>query len=334
MARIEGLAALPSTPLPDLGSPVQGVLSPRQARVRTARRALAAAGYAETVGWSFTSRASAALFGGGAAELVLANPIAAELDCMRPSALPGLIKAAARNAARGRPDVALFEIGPVFAGDRPEHQSTVAVALLAPAATRDWQGGGGEPLFALKGDLLALLETLGAPVASLQVAQGSASAWWHPAQSARLQLGPKAVLAEFGALHPSVLKALDAPGPLYAFELRLDALPEPKRKAVKTRPAADLPMLQPVTRDFAFVVEEARAAGDLVRAAAGADKALIAEARVFDVYRGAGVPEGSKSVALEVRLQPRECTLTDADIEAVSAKVVAAAAKLGATLRS
>ena len=334
VARIEGLAALPSTPLPELGSPVHGVLSPRQARVRTARRALAAAGYAETVGWSFTSRRNAELFGGGAPELVLANPIAAELDCMRPSALPGLIEAAARNAARGRPEVALFEIGPVFAGDRPRDQSAVATALLAPGAPRDWQGHAGEPLFALKGDLLALLETLGAPVASLQVAQGSASPWWHPAQSGRLQLGPKAVLAEFGALHPSVLKAMDAPGPLYAFELRLDALPEPKRRAVKTRPAADLPALQPVTRDFAFVVDEARAAGDLVRAAAGADKALIAEARVFDVYRGPGVPEGAKSVAVEVRLQPRERTLTDADIEAVSAKVVAAAAKLGAALRS
>ncbi len=334
VARIEGLAALPSTPLPGLGAPPAGVLNPRQARVRTARRALAAMGYAETIGWSFTSTRNAELFGGGAAALRLVNPIAAELDCMRSSALPGLVEAAARNAARGHADAALFEIGPVFAGDRPEEQSTVVAALLASHAPRGWGGAAADPLFQLKADLLDLLDQVGAPTASLQTVQGASSPWWHPAQSARLQLGPKAVLAEWGALHPSVLKALDADGPVYAFELRLEAVPEPKRRAVKTRPAADLPALQPVTRDFAFVVDEARPAGDLVRAAAGADKALVAAVRVFDVYRGAGVAAGEKSVALEVVLQPRERTLLDVDIEAVSAKVVAAAAKLGAVLRS
>ena len=334
VARIEGFAALPSTPLPGLGAPVQGVLSSRQARVRTARRALAALGYAETIGWSFTSRRNAELFGGGDGALVLTNPIASELDCMRPSALPGLVEAAARNAARGFSDAALFEIGPVFAGDRPQDQSTAITVLLSDRAPRSWEGAEASPLFRLKADLLRLLDELGAPTASLQTAQGSTSPWWHPAQSARLQLGPKAVLAEFGALHPSVLKTMDADGPMYAFEIRLDAVPEPKRKPTKTRAAADLPPLQRVSRDFAFVVAEERAAGDLVRAAAGADKALIVEARVFDVYRGPGVPEGSKSVALEVTLQPRERTLTEADLEALSAKVVAAAEKLGARLRS
>ena len=333
VARIEGFDALPATPLPSAPARPQGVLTPLQARVRTARRALAALGWAETVGWSFTSRRNAGLFGGGGEALVVANPIAAELDCLRPSALPGLVEAAARNAARGRPDAALFEVGPAFAGDRPQDQATMVTALLAAHPPRGWEGGAGEPLFRLKGDLLQLLDDLGAPTASLQTVQGAASPWWHPAQSARLQLGPKAVVAEWGALHPAVLRAMDAPAPLYAFELRLDALPEPKRRPVKTRPAADLPAFQPVWRDFAFVAEEARAAGDLVRAAASADRALVAEARVFDVYRGPGVAEGFKSVAVEVRLQPRDRTLTEAELEAVCARIVAAVEKTGARLR-
>lgn len=335
VARIEGLAALPSTPLPEAPRPPGGVLSVRQARVRTARRALAALGYAETIGWSFTSTRNAELFGGGEPALKLANPIASDLDHMRPSALPGLVEACGRNAARGFPDCALFEIGPVFAGDRPQDQSTTVAAVLAPHAPRDWAGGEGEPLFRLKGDLLALLEEIGAPTASLQVAQGSAGPWWHPVQSARLQLGPKAVLAEFGALHPRVLKALDVAGPVYAFELKLDAVPEPKRRGgSKTRPALALSPLMPLRRDFAFVTPEATPAADLVRAVAGADKALIASARVFDVYRGPGVGEGEKSVAVEIEVQPRAATLTEVEIEALSARVVAAAAKAGARLRS
>jgi phenylalanyl-tRNA synthetase beta chain len=167
------------------------------------------------------------------------------------------------------------------------------------------------------------------------VAQGSASPWWHPGRSARLQLGPKAVLAEFGALHPRVLKALDVEGPVYGFEIFVETIPEPKRKAVKTRPALELSPLMPLSRDFAFVVDQAVAAGDLVRAVQGADKALIAGARVFDVYAGPGVPDGAKSLAVEVAIQPREATLTDAEIEALSARIVAAAQKaVGAKLRT
>jgi phenylalanyl-tRNA synthetase beta chain len=259
--------------------------------------------------------------------LVLANPIASELDCMRPSALPGLIEAAGRNAARGFSDLALFEIGPVFSGDQPEDQRTTISALVSPKSPRHWQGAPSDPLFALKADLYALLDELGAPTGSLQVAQGSASPWWHPGRSARLQLGPKAVLAEFGALHPSVLKALDVDGPLYAFEITLEAVPEPKKKAVKTKPALALSPLMPLYRDFAFIVAKDKAAGDLVRAAQGADKALIAAARVFDVYQGAGVPEDEKSVALEVTIQPQDKTLTDIEIEALSARIVAAVEK-------
>jgi phenylalanyl-tRNA synthetase beta chain len=334
VARIEGFDALPSTPLPPVARPAGGVLSPRQARVRTARRALAALGYAEAVTWSFTKQSTAALFGGGDERLVLENPIAADLDCMRPSVLPNLIQAAARNAARGFADAALFEIGPIYLGDGPGDQRTVIAALVAPHAARHWAGAADDPLFALKADLTALLEEIGAPVASLQLAQGSNRDWWHPGRSARLQLGPKNVMVEFGELHPRVLKALDADGPMLAFEIVLDNVPEPRGKSGKARGAADLSALMPLTRDFAFVVEDAKPVGDLVRATAGADKALIADVRVFDVYRGKGVDDGFKSVALEVVLQPRQATLTDAEIEALTARVVAAVEKQGGRVRA
>ena len=335
IARIEGLAALPSTPLPDAAPPIGGVATPRQARMRAARQALAAAGFAETIGWSFTSRALAELFGGGGEALVLANPIASELDCMRPSALPGLIQAVGRNAARGLADCALFEVGPVFANDAPKGQRTTVTAILAPQAARRWDESPEDDVFTLKGELMALLEDLGAPVGSLQVVQGSAASWWHPGRSARVQLGPKTVLAEFGALHPRVLKALDVSGPIYGFELWLEAVPEPRRGGSRGRAGLDLSPLMPLTRDFAFVVDRNRPAADLTRAAAGSDKALISGVQVFDVYEGAGVPEDAKSVALEVSIQPRDKTLTDAEIEALSNKIVAAVEKAtGGKLRS
>ncbi len=333
VARIAGYGALPSTPLPAMGTKSSSVLNPLQVRVRNARRAMAAWGWKEAVTWSFTSRANAQLFGGGDERLVLDNPIASELDCMRPSALPGLIEAVARNGARGFADAALYEIGPIYLGDGPTEQRTTVTAVLAAHPPRRWDGQSDDPLFQLKSDLFALLDDLGAPTGSLQIAQGSAAGWWHPGRSARVQLGPKQVMAEFGELHPSVLKAMDVDGPLYGFELVLDALPEPKKKATKTKPALSLSPLMPLSRDFAFVMDAAKPAGDLVRAVAGADKALITGARVFDVYAGPGVAEGSKSVAVEVTLQPRDKTLTDTEIEAVSAKIVAAAEKLGAKLR-
>jgi phenylalanyl-tRNA synthetase beta chain len=334
IARIEGYGALPSTPLPELGAPSRGVLNPRQARVRTARRALAAMGYAEAVTWSFTKQSTAALFGGGGDALRVENPIAADLDCMRPSAVPNLIQAAARNAARGHADAALFEIGPIYLNDQPDGQRTVIAGLIAPRAARHWGNAPEDALFGLKGDLMALLEVLGAPVASLQLVQGQNRDWWHPGRSARLQLGPKTIMVEFGALHPRVLKALDADAPMLAFEIVLDAVPEPRGQKAKARGAASLANLMPLTRDFAFVVEDGKAVGDLIRAVAGADKALIAGVSVFDVYRGTGVPAGMKSVALEVSIQPREATLTEPEIESLSARIVGAAVKLGATLRS
>jgi len=333
VSRIEGYDALPAEPLPEIARPAGGVLSVRQGRIRAARRAMAAKGYAETITWSFTKQATASLFGGGAAELVLTNPIASDLDCMRPSMLPNLIEAAGRNARRGFADAALFEIGPLYRGDQPGDQVTAVAGLVAPHPPRSWDGAKRDPLFELKGDLTELLEELGAPV--LQVVQGQASDWWHPGRAARLQLGPKTVVAEFGELHPAILKALDVEGPVYAFELNLDAIPEPKRKATKGRPALDASALMPLSRDFAFVVADHVAAGDLVRAVNGADKALIAQTRVFDVYQGPGVGEGQKSVAVEVTVQPRDKTLTEAEIEALSAKVVAAVEKAtGAKLRA
>jgi phenylalanyl-tRNA synthetase beta chain len=334
VARIEGFRSLPDTPLPEDARHARDVLSPRQARVRVARRALASLGYAEAVTWSFTKQSTAALFGGGDDRLVLENPIAADLDCMRPSILPNLIQAAARNAARGHADAALYEVGPIYLNDQPNGQRTAITGLIAPHPDRHWSGGGEDALFGLKGDLFALLEEIGAPVASLQLAQGSNQNWWHPGRSARLQLGPKNVIVEFGELHPRVLKALDADGPMLAFEIILDAVPEPRGKGGKARGAADLPNLMPLSRDFAFLLEETKAVGDLTRAVAGADKALIAEVRVFDVYRGQGVPEGQKSVAIEVEIQPRAATLTEAEIEALTTKVVASAGKVGAVLRS
>ncbi|MDB5494522.1 MAG: pheT [Phenylobacterium sp.] len=333
VARIQGYPSLPSEALPEVARPAGGMLTVRQTRMRNSRRLLAARGYDEALTWSFMRRAWAELFGGGQPELLLTNPIASDLDCMRPSILPNLIEAAEKNARRGFADVALFEVGPIYKGDAPGDQLTVVAGLLAPHPPKSWVKPAVDPLFTLKADLMALLDELGAP--PLQIVQGHASPWWHPGRSARLQLGPKNVVAEFGEVHPRILKALDADGPMLAFEVTLEAIPEPKKKAVKTKPALVLSPLMPLTRDFAFVVDRATPAGDLVKPILGVDRQLITEARVFDVYQGPGVPAGSKSIAVEVTLQPREKTLTDAEIEALSAKIVAAAEKaVGAKLRA
>ncbi|ESQ79885.1 phenylalanine--tRNA ligase subunit beta [Asticcacaulis sp. YBE204] len=334
IARIYGFNHIPSTPLPVVAPKNGGVLTASQARARVARRALAAFGYSEAVTWSFMRQDWARLFGGGDDKLLLANPIASELNCMRPSALPNLLEAAGRNAAKGFAGSYLFEIGPVYQGLEPNDQKTVITALRAPDKARHWGSTGEDALFGLKSDLLRLLEELNVPVASLQLVQGSNSAHWHPGRSARLQLGPKQVLAEFGELHPSVLKALDLDGAYAAFEVRLDLLPSPKAKSGKSKGALSLSNLMPLTRDFAFLMDANAVSGDLVKAIKGADKALITDARVFDVYRGQGVPEGQVSLAIEVTLQPTDKTLTEPEIDAVSQKIVAAANKAGATLRS
>ena len=334
VARIEGYGALPATPLPKMERPTGGVLTLRQKRVRLARRALAALGYEETLGWSFISRETATLFGGGDERLVLANPIASEMNCMRPSALPGLIETLGRNARRGFPGGALFEIGPVFTGDQPADQRTLISVVLDPRGPRRWDKAPAESLYDLKGDLMALLAELGAPVASLQVTEGEMEPWWRPGRAARVSLGAKTILARFGEVHPRILKALDVEEGLIAFEIEVDAIPEPKARGAKTRPALRLSPFMPLSRDFAFVVDAATPAAALARAAQSADRVLIAEARIFDVYEGAGVEAGRKSVAIEAVIQPQDKTLTDAEIEALSSRIVAAVEKAtGAKLR-
>lgn len=338
--RIAGLDRVQPTPLPRIKDEViKPVLTVLQKRTRAAKRLLASRGLVEAVTWSFISHDAAKLFGGGSPKLVLANPIAADLSDMRPSLLPGLIRSAQANADRGFGDVALFEVGQVFQNDEPEGQLIAAAGLRRGTARLDGVGrhwdGAAKPVdaFDVKADLMALLSGLGIPVGGLQIVAGG-PAWAHPGRSATLQFGPKGVVGAFGEVHPKVLKALDVKGPLVAFEIHLDALPLPKYKPTKVKPKLVLSGFQPVTRDFAFIVDGKVAAGDMQKTAQNADRALISDVAVFDLYEGPGVEAGKKSVALAVTLQPVEKTLTDAEIEAVGAKIVAEMAKrYGAALR-
>jgi phenylalanyl-tRNA synthetase beta chain len=335
--RIEGIDKVPSMPLPRIPGVAAPTATPEQKIERKLRRTAAARGLNEAVTWSFLSEREAAPFGGGA--WTLANPISEDMKVMRPSLLPGLLAAAERNLKRGATSVRLFEIGRRYLADA--ERPTLGLVLAGSRSPRGWQAGKAQGFgaFDAKAEALALLEAAGAPVGNLQV-MGEAGQVYHPGQSATLRLGPKTVLAAFGMVHPSVLKAFDLDGDVAAVELYIDALPAKRSSGPSTalrtgfmRPAYTPPALQPVTRDFAFLVPEALAAGDLVRAVKGADKNAIVEARLFDVFTGAGVPEEHKSLAIEVVLQPGEKSFTDAELKAVADKVVAAAAKLGATLR-
>jgi phenylalanyl-tRNA synthetase beta chain len=339
IVRIAGLDKVPTTPLArlDFGVP-KPVLTPLQKRTRLAKRALAALGLREAVTWSFISKPAAVLFGGGAPALALANPIAADLSDMRPSLVPGLAAAAERNARRGLKDVALFEVGQVFLGDGENDQRIAAAALRRGRAKRGgegrhWTGSGAVDVFDAKGDALALLAALGVAANAVQIVAGG-PAFLHPGRSATLQFGPKNIAGWFGELHPSACEALDVEGPLVAFEITLDAIPLPKARPTKARPKLERSEFMPLERDLAFVVPENARAGDILKAAMTADRALVADADVFDVYRGPGVPDGHKSVAISVTLQPRERTLTDSEIEATMAKIVTEVGKkTGATLR-
>ena len=340
LVRIVGVDQVPSTPFPRGADARQAVLTPIQNRTRKARRALAARGLVEAVTWSFVSKREAELFGGGAAALALANPIAAELSDMRPSLIPGLVMAAQRNADRGSADVALFEVGQIFTGDKPEDQLTAACGLrraLAKASGigRHWSSAA-KPVdaFDAKADAFAVLAAAGAPMQALQVVPGG-PAWLHPGRSGTIQIGPQNILGVFGELHPRALEALKAEGPLAAFEMILEKIPEPKAKPTRAKPMLELSPFQPVERDFAFVVENSVKAGDIVRAAQNADRKLIASVTVFDVYEGKGIEPDKKSIAIAVTMQPREKTMTDAEIDALAAKIVAEVAKkTGGVLRA
>lgn len=338
VVRIIGLDRVPATPFPREDDARKPVLTTLQLRTRKAKRALAARGLVEAVTWSFVAKASAELFGGGAPELALANPIAADLSDMRPSLLPGLLRSAQANADRGFADTALFEVGQIFKGDRPKDQLICATgirrAFAKPVgAGRHWSGKAASvDVFDAKADALAVLAACGAPVTNLQIST-DAPTWFHPGRSGTFRLGPNAI-GHFGELHPAILEALDIEGPVVGFELVLDKIPEAKAKATRVKPLLDLSPFQPVERDFAFVVARSVASGDLVKAAAGVDRKLITGVNVFDVYEGPGIDADKKSVALSVTLQPREKTLTDAEIEAVTAKIVAEVGKkTGASLR-
>ncbi|HUQ14400.1 MAG TPA: phenylalanine--tRNA ligase subunit beta [Novosphingobium sp.] len=331
VVRIHGLDRVESTPLSRTDGVARPTATPLQAFERRVRRAAAARGLVEAVTWSFLPEREAAAFGGGAWSL--ANPISEDRKVMRPSLLPGLLAAARRNLDRGAASVRLFEIGRRYLADH--EPLTTGLVMAGDRTSRGWNSGKAAPFdaFDAKAEALALLAEAGAPVASLQVT-GEAGGEFHPGQSATLRLGPKTVLARFGVIHPGIARAFDIDAPLVAAELFLDAIPSRRGAAGFARAAYTPPPLQAVTRDFAFLVPRELAAGELVRAVRGADKANIVAARVFDVFEGTGVPEGCKSLAVEVTLQPGEKSYGEGELKAIAERIVAAAAKLGAALRS
>ena len=332
--RIEGFDAIPAVPLPSATALTQPAVTPKQKRTEVARRRLASRGLNEAVTWSFLARDKASRFGFANERLCIANPISSDLDVMRPSILPNLIDAAGRNQARGLANTALFEIGPIYSDSTPDGQHLSAAGLRSGLAqSRHWdQTARPVDAYDAKADALAALEAAGAPTDSLQIT-ADAPGWYHPGRSASFRLGPT-VLATFGELHPEMLAAFDVSGPMVVFEIDLDRVPMPKRKAGTARPPLKLSAFQPVQRDFAFVVDEAVPVEKVMRAVRAGDKALVVDAGVFDIYRGDGLADGRKSVAISVTLQPVEATLTEADIEAVSKRIVANVEKqTGGTLR-
>lgn len=342
--RIHGVDQIKPEAIDRLASVNGRILTTLQVRTRIAKRALASRGMLEAVTWSFISEDQAKLFGGGQRELKLANPIASDMSDMRPSLLPGLLTAAQRNADKGFGDVAIFEVSGTYETDTPEGQRRVAGGVRRGTASingtgRLWSSnakGGGKTVdvFDAKSDALAVVEACGLPMSNVQIEAG-APAWYHPGRSGTIKMGPKVVLGYFGEFHPKTLGALDVSGALCGFEVFLDAMPEPKKKATRTKPPLELSPFQAVKRDFAFVVGSDVEAGAIVKAASSADRKLITGVNVFDVFEGASLGEGRKSVAIEVLIQPVERTLTDEDFEALTAKIVANVEKTtGGVLRA
>lgn len=340
IVRIVGVDEVPLTPFDRGDTPRKPVLTTIQNRTRKAKRALAARALAEAVTWSFISKPQAELFGGGQPELALANPIASDLSDMRPSLIPGLVAALQRNVDRGIPDVGLFEVGQIFKGDQPEDQFIAAAGLRhglsrGTGTGRSWTKEGGEAdAFDAKADALATLAAAGAPMQALQIVPGG-PAWLHPGRSGTIQMGPKNVFGYFGELHPRALEALKADGPIVGFEVILDRIPEPKAKPTRAKPLLEISPFQPLSRDFAFLVDRGVKADDVVRAAQNADKKLITGVTVFDIYEGKGVEPGKKSLAIAVTIQPRDKTMTDEEIDALAVKIVAEVTKrTGGVLRA
>ncbi|MEO0590400.1 MAG: phenylalanine--tRNA ligase subunit beta [Pseudomonadota bacterium] len=342
VVRIHGLDAVQSVALPRAEGVARPTATPQQMMERRLRRAAAASGLDEAITWSFLPVAEAEHFAPEGATLwALDNPISEDMKAMRPSLLPGLLMAAKRNADRGGASTRAFELGRrYFRGSDglSDERATLGVVLAGEKAPRGWSTGKAASFdaFDAKEAALALLAAAGAPADKLMVMEPGAEGTgeqFHPGQSATLRLGPKKVLARFGMLHPTTLKAFDLDGPVAAVEIYLDAIPAKKTASGFARASFTPPALQAVTRDFAFLVPEALAADDLIKAVRGSDKANITGARIFDVFTGGSLPEGLKSLALEVTLQPQDKSFKDADLKAISDKVVAAAAKLGAELR-
>jgi phenylalanyl-tRNA synthetase beta chain len=336
ITRIVGFDAIPPVSLTRDSALPSVAVTPAQRRAGAVRRALAAQGLDEAVTWSFMGREQAALFGGGSDELMLANPISSELDAMRPSILANLLQAAGRNADRGFADVGLFELGPAYTDASPDGQLLVAAGVRHGNAHPAHWSGKARAADALdaKADALAALDAAGAPTGNAQVSR-DAPDWYHPGRSGGLRLG-KNVLAWFGEIHPGILRKLYVRGPAVGFEVFLDNLPERKdpKRGGAARPALHLAALQPVRRDFAFLVDAGVEAGTVLRAARGAERDLIAAVDLFDIYEGKNIEDGKKSLAIQVTLQPVEATLTDGEIDAIGKKVVAAVEKAsGGTLR-
>lgn len=325
--RIHGIDNIAPQPLGAHDAVNAKILTTLQIRTRAAKRALAVRGMMEAVTWSFIPAKHAELFGGGETALKLANPIAADMSDMRPSLLPGLIAAAQRNADKGIGDVALFEVSGTYEGDAADQQRRVAAGVRRGTAKlegsgRHWAGNAGPVgVFDAKADAIAALEACGAPVERLQIEAGG-PAWYHPGRSGTIKLGPKVILGTFGEFHPKTLEELDVSGPLCGFEVFVDAVPEPKAKPTRTKPKLELSAFQAVKRDFAFVVDKAVEAGTLTRAALAADRKLITNVSVFDVFEGASLGAAKKSIAIEVSIQPVDKTLTDEDFETLAKRIV------------
>jgi len=338
IARIHGFHNLDAISLPPLPGRREPTATLTQNRTRLARRALAGRGLSEAITWSFVLKEHAESFDGGQDVLALDNPISNDLNWMRPSALIHLLLAGQRSANQGYPGAALFELGPIFQGTAPDEQSLSLAGVRRVEPARDWAGADEITALTAKADVIAALNVMGANTDNLQVMEAVGS-YWHPGRSASLRLGPKNVLASFGEIHPRALKTLGIEGRVVGFEIAPDNLPAPRNKAKgkksasKAKKALTLSDLMPVHRDFAFIVDESVQAGDILKAAKGADKQLITGVSLFDVYRGKGVDEGQKSLAIDVTLTPKDATLTDADIEAVSSKIVEKVMKAGGRLR-